>query len=551
MDYISKCYSCKETKALTKYQKIKVNNRRRSVWLCGDCDFVKEEIKDLSATLLKKEKETKYNSAVTIVKKLKESGYESYFVGGWVRDKLLKEIKHDTPDGLPKDIKDWKAIDFTNIPSETKDKAWTEHIKKENEIEIDIATSCPIEKIPKLFKHCDLVGMAFGIAIVRIGDKHKFDVATFRLEINYKDGRHPETIIQPTTAEKDAQRRDFTINALFYDPLEDKVIDYVDGQEDLKNKIIRAVGNPYERFEEDKLRMLRAVRFATKLNFTIEEKTKQAIIKLASTLSKIAVERIWIELEKTDKDGNLGKALLLLYELELLKEIFPKMKETHKFSSWKMTFTDLKGEFKLKRFVKKFDELPFEMSTIAKIWTLFSRLDLKECKELCDYYKIPNRDREIPYLLTNHRTYLFNTFSLVHPKTFPLEKTMACAFALNAKLDIRKMEVINWVKFYANPNSQIVLEIVFKNIGEKAKKSKGNKYLDFHQKQRKKYAKQIKRIKNNNPVLKAEHLETEGIKPSEKLGLLLKEGEKIAINQQLEDPKKIISELKKTTLWTK
>jgi len=136
------------------------------------------------------------------------------------------------------------------------------------------------------------VGIAFGIAIVRVGENHKFDVATFRLEAGYKDGRHPETIIQPTTVEKDAQRRDFTINALFYDPLTDKVVDFVGGQEDLKNKIIRAVGNPCERFEEDKLRMLRAVRFATKLNFTIEEKTKQAIKELAPTLSKISTERI-------------------------------------------------------------------------------------------------------------------------------------------------------------------------------------------------------------------------------------------------------------------
>jgi poly(A) polymerase len=441
----------------------------------------------------------KYDQAVSVVRKLRESGYEAYFVGGWVRDHLL---------GI------------------------------ENE-DIDIATNCPVEVVPKLFPECSLVGMAFGIAIVKVGGEYKFEVATFRLEADYKDGRRPETVIHPTTAEKDAQRRDFTINALFYDPLKDEIIDFVGGQEDLKNKIVRAVGNPQERFEEDKLRMLRAVRYATKLDFIIEENTRKAIIQMAPTLSEIAVERIWQELEKIDKNGNLGKALVMFYELELLKEIFPRMKETYKFSSWKCLFTDIKGS--PRGYAKELSKLASDLPTIAKFWAVFGTLNLKECKEFCDYYKIPNRDRKLVYLLADYRTYLAGTFALTDSEHF----SDLSFFIPNA----RELELIDWIKFYADPNSQIVLEIMFRKIDKRRERSNQSGYLEFHEKRKKEYAKQIERIKNNDLVLKAEHLEVEGIESGKKMGLLLKEGERVAINQNLEDPYKVIKILKESELW--
>lgn len=163
------------------------------------------------------------------------------------------------------------------------------------ETDIDIATSCLVQDIPKLFSDAIYVGQAFGVCIVKVRSENKycqFDLATFRWEGIYEDGRHP-SVIKTATVEEDAKRRDFTINAIYYDPIKDEYLDFVGGQEDLKKKIIRAVGNPYERFKEDKLRMLRAIRFAEKLDFKIEEKTLQAIREIANELlPAVSYERI-------------------------------------------------------------------------------------------------------------------------------------------------------------------------------------------------------------------------------------------------------------------
>ena len=169
-----------------------------------------------------------YGVAASIVRKLRESGFVAYFAGGCVRDALRGTA--------PKDI--------------------------------DIATSAKPEQVQGLFRRTVPVGVQFGVVRV-LEDDLEFEVASFRSDGIYLDGRHPQSV-EFSTPEEDAVRRDFTVNGIFYDPFEDKVIDFVGGQEDLERKLIRAIGEPSKRFAEDRLRMLRAVRFASTLVFEIE-----------------------------------------------------------------------------------------------------------------------------------------------------------------------------------------------------------------------------------------------------------------------------------------
>ncbi len=164
-----------------------------------------------------------------LVGELQRAGHTAYFAGGCVRDQLLGT----------------EAKDF------------------------DIATSARPEQVQRIFPRVtDLTGKSFGVVRVLVGDA-SYEIATFRQDGPYKDGRHPESV-RFATAEEDAQRRDFTINGLFYDPVAERLIDYVGGETDLHAKIIRAIGNPLDRFAEDHLRLLRAVRFAARLRFAIE-----------------------------------------------------------------------------------------------------------------------------------------------------------------------------------------------------------------------------------------------------------------------------------------
>jgi poly(A) polymerase len=194
------------------------------------------------------------DDALAVVRRLREAGHVAYFAGGCVRDQLL---------GLtPKDY--------------------------------DVATDAPPQRVRELFTKTDAVGAAFGVILVR-QRRSQIEVATFRTDLEYRDGRRPEGV-RFTTAEQDARRRDFTINGLFYDPLDDRVIDYVGGQADLKEKVLRAIGDPDERFAEDHLRLLRAIRFAARFGLMIEPSTDDAIARHAQHLVRISPERIAEEL---------------------------------------------------------------------------------------------------------------------------------------------------------------------------------------------------------------------------------------------------------------
>jgi poly(A) polymerase len=195
-------------------------------------------------------------AAKKIVERLQAAGFAAFWVGGCVRDFLLGREPQD----------------------------------------FDIATDARPEQVEKLFRKTIPVGKQFGVIIV-VEQAHQFQVATFRAEAEYRDGRRPEKVVF-ANAEADALRRDFTVNGLFYDPLTKQIHDWVDGEKDLRAKIIRTIGAPGERFGEDHLRMLRAIRFAARLNFEIESKTFSAIQSLAPKIKIISAERVRDELIK-------------------------------------------------------------------------------------------------------------------------------------------------------------------------------------------------------------------------------------------------------------
>jgi poly(A) polymerase len=229
-----------------------------------------------------------HHSATAVVSRLQEHGHAAYFAGGSVRDRLL---------GRP--CKD-----------------------------IDIATAATPEEVMRLFpRHAGLEGKCFGVVRVLVDDD-TLEVATFRADGDYTDGRRPDSV-RFTTAEEDAQRRDFTVNGMFFDPLTETVIDYVGGQEDLKRKVLRAIGKPAERFQEDKLRLLRAVRFATVLGFEIEPETWSALQAMAPDIAQIAVERIRDELDKIWTSAEPARGLDLLDTSGLLKMILPEVHRLH------------------------------------------------------------------------------------------------------------------------------------------------------------------------------------------------------------------------------
>jgi poly(A) polymerase len=226
--------------------------------------------------------------ALDVVQTLRSAGYQALWAGGCVRDELL---------GLePQDY--------------------------------DVATDARPEAVRRLFRRTVEVGASFGVVEVlgprRDGGPIKVQVATFRTEGPYSDGRHPDRV-EFSTPEGDALRRDFTINGMFFDPIAGRVIDYVGGQADLAARVLRAIGDPRERFTEDKLRLLRAVRLAARFDLTLEPATAAAIREMAPQITVVSAERIAEELRKMLTHPSRVRALNLLWELGLVPPILPEL----------------------------------------------------------------------------------------------------------------------------------------------------------------------------------------------------------------------------------
>ena len=187
----------------------------------------------------------------------------------------------------------------------------------------DIATDATPEEVLRIFPMGNTIGAHFGVVLVKQGE-FSFEIATFRAEGEYRDGRRPESVTF-TTPEEDAKRRDFTINGMLYDPVDDRGIDYVGGQADLEAGVIRAIGDPVERFREDYLRMLRAVRFATVLDFDIEQHTWAALQVRAPHVIEISPERIREELDKIWRSPRRVKGFDLLVDSHLMQAVLPEI----------------------------------------------------------------------------------------------------------------------------------------------------------------------------------------------------------------------------------
>ena len=238
--------------------------------------------------------------ALGVLSELRKHGYQAYWAGGCVRDHLLARP--------PKDY--------------------------------DVATNATPPQIGEVFRQRRTleIGAAFGVMVV-IGPRKagNVEVTTFRRDAEYADGRHPDSVTF-SSPEEDAQRRDFTINGLFYDPLEDRVIDYVGGVDDLGRRVVRAIGDPLARFREDKLRMLRAVRMAATLSFALDPATLSAIQKMAAEVTVVSAERIAQELRLTLVLPDRAAAVQLLRTSGLLAAIFPELdKPANHDDAWEYT----------------------------------------------------------------------------------------------------------------------------------------------------------------------------------------------------------------------
>lgn len=393
-----------------------------------------------------------------IVETLVRAGFVAYYAGGWVRDFLLQHPSDD----------------------------------------IDIATNAPPEVIQTLFSHTVPLGISFGIVLV-VMEGRQYEVATFRQDFDYKDGRRPSRI-EFATATEDAKRRDFTINGMFYDPVKEEVLDYVGGREDLQRKLIRAIGDPHQRIKEDRLRMIRAIRLAGRFGFAIDPSTASAIRSHAKELlPAVAIERVWQELVKGHDFGKLRLMLIQLHDFGLLPAVFPSLEG--------MSLEEVE-----KRLASTQD-YPRKAPVIAFLLPLFPEASLEDQKALCKRMKLPNVDLQFVEFL--------------------------CAL----KEKVRQGgELADWAVLYANSFAEVSLHILSAHLDPEER----NRFLEKHRKRREFLKASIDRICRNDPVVQAKHLMAMGISPGKTMGKLLKEANRIAMNEQIHDPGPILERLRST-----
>lgn len=408
-------------------------------------------------------KKTVHQLGLQIVETLFHAGFTAYFAGGWVRDRLLGKISD----------------------------------------EIDIATNAPPSTIQTLFPKTIPVGVAFGVIIVLL-EGIQFEISTFRKDHPYVDGRHPQGV-DFSTPEKDALRRDFTINGLFYDPMTDTIHDYVGGKKDLEKQIIRAIGDPHERFTEDRLRMIRAVRFSARFGFPIEQKTEEAIQVHASTLlPAVSMERIWQEFGKMSAYPHFDEAILTMHRLGLLSAIFPALSQV--------------PHDEMKRRTTPFPYFPIQCPPILFIMELFPHISLEERFKICLHLKTTRKDMELVEFFAHSQT-LFQKTS----------------------------EPVAWAHFYADPRSTLFLQVQAAHLEPLLR-------LPFHEEhaaQQKILAPHIERIQKKRPLISAHWIQKQGIPPGKQMGRLLKEAERIAVNENLHDSRAVLNLLKNSPLWPK
>ena len=339
--------------------------------------------------------------AVDVVRRLREANFEAYWAGGCVRDQLLNRTPYD----------------------------------------YDVATSAHPEEIRAVFRHRKTlaVGAAFGVMTV-VGPRRagQVEVTTFRQDVSYSDGRHPDKIAF-SSPEEDAQRRDFTINGMFFDPLDNRVVDFVGGPTDIERRILRAIGDARQRFTEDKLRMLRAIRFASILDFGLEEKTLAAIGEMADQISVVSAERIAGEVQIMLVHPSRVQAVRRLHETGLLKAILPEAAEIaddRESAAWQKTLALLGA----------IDESTFPLS-MAAIFFMTAIVDLPEV--VGQRWKLSRDEIDRFAWLLEHRRSLVDASRrpwsqvqplMVHPGIDELIRLHAAEAAVGMPIDLADVE---------------------------------------------------------------------------------------------------------------
>ena len=407
------------------------------------------------------------NAATQVVKKLVTAGYIAYFAGGWVRDHLLQ---------LP--------------PSD-----------------VDIVTNASPEVIFDLFPQTIPVGLAFGVVLVCM-EGMQFEVSTFRKDIDYVDGRRPSKV-ELSCPEEDAKRRDFTINGMFFDPLTKVVHDFVQGTIDLERGVVRTIGNPHDRFREDRLRMIRAVRFASRFGFGIDLETQLAIQENAATLyPSVAQERVWQEFNKMCAYPHFDHALIEMHRLQLLQAIFPALQGVHLNE--------------IKKYLISFSHMPAGCPLILHLMQLFPRASEQMRQEIGQSLKIARRDS----LLITYYTKVERLISREEEAQNPFD-------------------VVEWVQCAAQPDWQLCLEVL--TAGYLAEQRKA--FFEKQAARREAFLPHIERTQQKRFLVTAQMLQDLGVPPGKRLGDLLKQSEIMALRLNCLDPEEVIRQLKEN-LWT-
>ncbi len=405
--------------------------------------------------------------ATEVVQKLTEKGYTAYFAGGFVRDLLLGNRSSD----------------------------------------IDIATDALPEEIAQIFPEHALVGAQFGVCIVR-HQGHQFEVATFRQDVSYEDGRRPSQVRLKSTPLEDAQRRDFTINGMFFNPLSQEILDFVEGKKDLEEKRIRTIGNPFERFEEDRLRMIRAIRFQMRFGFSLEEKTKDAINSLSHTLlPAVSMERIWQELCKIRSHDGFTEALLHMAKLGLLANILPPLKHAS-IDTLQQRLSGIDGVSK-------------KVPTILIISQLFGPEDLGFLLGLAIHLKASKEDTK-------------------WIETFLEAKTL---WEKDPRLTLK----YEWVYLLANTKASACFEVLFTKSSSQEKEE----YLQLIETFSSQFAFHIDRVHKRKPICQAKELEPLGIRPGKRMGEALRLAERLALEANLSQTEAIFDRLRQDPEWFK
>jgi tRNA nucleotidyltransferase/poly(A) polymerase len=292
--------------------------------------------------------------ALKVVRKLRDAGFEAVWAGGCVRDMLLKR--------QPKDY--------------------------------DVATDAKPRQIRQVFsrRRTLAIGAAFGVITV-LGPKGagQIEVATFRRDDTYSDGRHPDSVAF-SSAREDASRRDFTINGVFYDPIDGQYIDYVGGQEDLQRRVIRAIGDPRERFGEDKLRMLRAVRFAATLDFGLDPATRDAVRQMAGELPVVSPERIAAEMQRLLTDARRARGIRLLIQTGLAEVVLPEIVPQ-----------DDRKQRQLEYALSVLDRLKDPGFPLALAALVCAMVDAAATEDVCRRWRLSNKDTDRAGWLVENR----------------------------------------------------------------------------------------------------------------------------------------------------